>query len=70
MIYLTDVGKRYAEKYATSGATYLITAQLNEKSPQTVTEIARETSMDIDELKKRIEELAKEGVVRIGGGEG
>lgn len=70
MIGLTEVGKRMAEKYTSSGKTFVILAQLNEKSPQTVADIAHDSDIDIDEVKARIKDLAKSGVVRIMAGEG
>ena len=69
MVGLTESGKKIAEKYVSKGATFAIVAQLNEKSPQTVTELASETDMDINELKARIKDLSKSGVVRVIGGE-
>lgn len=69
MIGVTDTGKRMPEKYSTSGKTFVILSSLVEKSPQTIADLAQETDIDIDELKKRVELLAKSGMVRIMAGE-
>lgn len=70
MVAMTDVGKNMAEKHMSSGATFVILSKLNEKSPQMVAEIAQASDMDINEVKERIKELSKSGVIRIMGGEG
>jgi DNA-binding MarR family transcriptional regulator len=65
-VLITEIGKKKAEKFESSGKEFAILAYLNEKSPSTITEIAEETDIDIDELKARIELMSKaNGTVRL-----
>lgn len=62
---LTEQGKRVAEKYSSQGVTFVILSALSEQSPQTVKQLADSTQIEISELKKRLEHLAKSGLVRF-----
>lgn len=67
MVFITDIGKKTAEKQISKGETFAILSALNEKSPSSVSEIAEETDIDIIELKSRLKEMAKSdvGLVRV-----
>lgn len=64
---LTESGKKTAERSASRGPTFAILATLDERSPQSISELQSATQIDMVELKKRLELMAKGGLVRFTG---
>lgn len=66
---LTELGKRTAEQVLAKGPSFAILSCLAEHSPRSVHDIADETGIEVSELKERVKILARQGYVRLVGGE-
>lgn len=57
---ITEIGRKEAENYESSGTRFMILSKLAERSPMTIGDLADETGMDIGELKFWINKLFPE----------
>lgn len=65
---ITENGKRIAQQYTTRGPNFAILAELDEKSPQTISELTQRLNMDTNEIKKRVDILENQRLVQYTGG--
>jgi DNA-binding MarR family transcriptional regulator len=65
-VLLTDAGKKTAEQYLAGGKNFAILSVLQDHHmARTVSDIANETDIDINEVKERVKILARQGQVRL-----
>jgi len=62
---ITEEGKRIAERVMSRGRMFAILSLLNDHSPRSVSDISNGTQIDVNEVKRRIITLAKQGYVRL-----
>lgn len=62
---LTELGQRTAESVMARGQTFAILSALAEHNPRSISDLARETNINIEEMKERIKIMAREGYVRV-----
>ena len=62
---ITDLGKRQAQRYSSSGSDFAILASLEDKSPQTVSQLAEDCDMPTSEALQRLKTLNRQGYVRF-----
>lgn len=62
---ITDLGKRQAQRYTSSGSEFALLASLEDKSPQSVGQIASDCDMTTSEALQRLKVLARQGYVRF-----
>lgn len=68
MVVLTDTGRRQLYNLSDGGRNLLIAKELDaHQGSMTVMQISRALPIDIDELKNRLRDMRKAGVVRFGG---
>lgn len=68
---VTPLGKTKAEEFALDGPKWEVLATLNENGPSSVGELASETKMPADKVKRMLGELIKSSYVRrVGADEG
>lgn len=61
---ITDRGEKQV-MIKSVGKDYAILAKLKEDSPQTVSQIAQSTAIEVHEVKSRIEHMARLGYVSV-----
>lgn len=67
---ITESGKREAQRYSSRGPTFTILAVLEDKSPQTISDVASEAQMSVGETMQHLKTLANQQYVRFTGVEG
>lgn len=67
---ITESGKREAQRFSSRGPHFEILAVLDDKSPQTVSQIADEASMPESEVIQRLKVMANQQYVKFTGVEG
>lgn len=65
-VILTEAGKKEAENIQYAGRNFAILAVLQDHHvARTIGDIARETDIDVAEVKERVRVLARQGLVRL-----
>lgn len=64
---ITESGKREAERYISKGDDFAVLASLDEKSPQSMSQLAEDTHLSFSDVVQRVKRLSKQGYVRLVG---
>ena len=64
---ITESGKREVSRFSSRGPAFEVLAALEDKSPQTVTQIAETAQMQSGETIKMLEILKRQGYIRFTG---
>jgi hypothetical protein len=65
MVSITQSGETAADSDTEQGDSYTILAKLSDRSPQSVSSIARESNFDVFRTSRGVEKLAKQGKVNV-----
>jgi len=65
MVGLTETGKREITRYSSSG--YEVISPLDDRSPQSVGSLMRETGMSYDQIVPRLETLERQRLIEFFG---
>jgi DNA-binding MarR family transcriptional regulator len=66
---ITETGKREVERFSSNGEGFRILALLDDRSPQVIGNLRRETGLSINEIEDRVKALFKQGYIRFTGSE-
>ena len=64
---ITESGKREASRFSSRGDSFTILSVLEDKSPQTVSQVASEAQLPEGEVMQRLKIMQKQGYVRFTG---
>lgn len=67
---ITEQGKREVSRFSSRGDSFTILAVLEDRSPQTISQVADEANMPINEVTQKLKILQRQGYVRFIGMEG
>ena len=64
---ITEPGRREASRFSSRGDTFTLLSVLEDRSPQTISQVASEAQMPVGEAIQRMKTLQKQGYIRFTG---